>query len=109
MTTVTIESAVKDAFEAARAASAAIYDQYNMADACGFNWVMVTPGTSKVARYLKEQGLGRKHHGEPGIAVWNPSRTGSQSITVGEAGASAFARVLREQLGVEALSQSRMD
>lgn len=104
-----IVKAVEEAFEAARQASNKTYqdmggDNY----ACGFAWVNIKPGTSKVAKYLKDMwGARRSYHG--GIDVWNPGGLNVQNIDIKEDGAQAFAKVLREQLGVTAYASSRLD
>lgn len=103
-----IVDAVNEAFAEAHRASMAAMPQYDRADACGFGWVIIKPARGPVARYLKDNGLARAAYGG-GLQVWNPGKTYSQSITVAEEGARAFARVLRERLGVDAQADSRMD
>lgn len=78
-------------------------------DCCGFAWVTVyTDGRSKMGRSLMKAGF-KKVYGQPGLQMWNPSAHGTQALTAKEVGAEAAARVLRERLGVEAYSNSRMD
>jgi hypothetical protein len=78
-------------------------------DCCGFAWVTVyTDGRSKVGRNLMKAGF-KKVYGQPGLQMWNPSGHRTQALTAKEVGAEAAARVLRERLGVEAYSNSRMD
>jgi len=72
---------------------------------CGFASVIVKPANCKFAKYLKEQGLGRKHYyGGLSMSV----RDFNQSLQKKEAYAYAFVRVL-EQNGIEAYVESRMD
>ena len=72
---------------------------------CGFASVIVKPANCKFAKYLKEQGLGRKHYyGGLSMSV----RDFNQSLQKKEAYAYAFAKVL-EQNGVNAYVESRMD
>lgn len=72
---------------------------------CGFASVIVKPANCKFAKYLKEQGLGRKHYyGGLSMSV----RDFNQSLQKKEAYAYAFAKVL-EQNGVTAYVESRMD
>lgn len=72
---------------------------------CGFASVIVKPANCKFAKYLKEQGLGRKHY-YGGMSM--PVRDFNQSLQKKEAYAYAFVRVL-EQNGVNAYVESRMD
>lgn len=62
--------------------------------ACGFAWCEVHPGTSRVARFLKAAGIGRKGWAG-GVVVWNPGEYAGQSVHIVEAGANAFAKVLQ--------------
>jgi hypothetical protein len=72
---------------------------------CGFASVIVKPANCKFAKYLQEQGLGRKHYyGGLSMSV----RDFNQSLQKKEAYAYAFAKVL-EQNGVKAYVESRMD
>jgi len=72
---------------------------------CGFASVIVKPANCKFAKYLKEQGLGRKHYyGGLSMSVF----AFNQSLQKKEAYAYAFAKVL-EQNGVNAYVESRMD
>jgi hypothetical protein len=43
-----------------------------------------------------------------GLSIWNPSGSGTQSITAKEDGAIAYAEVLRQH-GIEAYAASRLD
>jgi hypothetical protein len=72
---------------------------------CGFAWVVIRPGTSSFARYLKSKGLASKHY-YGGVSVWVGYF--NQSMTRKEAYARAFADVLREA-GIDAYAGSRMD
>jgi hypothetical protein len=103
-----IIEAVNAAFAAAQQASQQAMPMYDRRDACGFAWVTIRPATSSLARYLAKIGAGRKAYGG-GLMVWNPGKSMSQSITVVEEGAQAFAQVLRERLGVDVRADSRMD
>ncbi len=79
-------------------------------DACGFAWVTVykVRSNSKLGKVLTQNGF-RKSYYEKGLQLWNPAKSGTQSISALEAGAEACARVLREKLGVEAYAGSRLD
>ena len=88
---------VQQAFEQAnQAAKRQLAEQGGDRGACGFAWVNVKPGTSKLARYLKEHHGARKHYGSTGLVVWNPSKVCVQSVDVLEAGAFEFAKVLQQ-------------
>ena len=72
---------------------------------CGFASVIVKPANCKFAKFLKEQGLGRKHYyGGMSMSV----RDFNQSLQKKEAYASAFAKVLNDN-GITAYTESRMD
>jgi len=73
---------------------------------CGFAWVNIKPGNSRIANYLKKSGKARSsYHG--GIDVW-VSEFG-QSMARKEDYAGAYARVLRDNGIDRAYSMSRMD
>ena len=57
---------------------------------CGFAWVTVKPGTSRLARVLKEMNLAEPNSYERGVTVWVEEF--GQSVTRKEAYARAFAR-----------------
>jgi hypothetical protein len=98
---------VEKAFAAAREAEAAFRAQYGEPMYCGFAWVNIKPATSKIARVLKERyGARKSYYG--GIDVWNPGGSMTQSMDLKEAGARAFADVLRAE-GYTAYAQSRAD
>jgi len=73
---------------------------------CGFAWVNIKPGTSKFARFLKENGIARKDSYFGGVSVW--VSVGGQSIDKKEAYAGAYADVLQAN-GIRAFAMSRMD
>ena len=61
---------------------------------CGFAWVTVyEKGSTKLGRALKAVGFKPAYGG--GLQLWNPSGHGTQSMSVKEAGAQAYADVLR--------------
>ena len=60
---------------------------------CGFAWVVVRPGNSSFAKWLKKTDRGDKHY-YGGISIW--VRGFGQSMTRKEAYAYAFAKVLRD-------------
>ena len=73
---------------------------------CGFAWVNVKPGTSKFARWLKDNGIARTDSYYGGVTIWISDY--GQSYERKIAHASAMARVLSEQ-GIKAYSSGRLD
>lgn len=78
--------------------------------ACGFAWCEVTGvrSNSKVGKALIEAGFQRGWI-KGMLYKWNPGRFHGQSIDGIEAGAIAYAKVLREKLSIDAYSASRLD
>ena len=75
---------------------------------CGFAWVTVSEkGSTKMGRALKTIGFRKAYNG--GLELWNPSGLLVQNVDVKEAGAEAYAEVLRKELGVTAYAGSRWD
>ena len=75
---------------------------------CGFAWVTVSEkGSTKMGRALKAIGFRKAWKG--GLELWNPSGLLVQNVDVKEAGAEAYAEVLRNELGVTAYAGSRWD
>lgn len=102
-----IDDLIDRAYEAAEKAGREAYAKYGDRDACGFAWTNVKPGTSRLARRLKERG-GRADSYYGGVTVWMPGRQPTQSVSVHEAASRAFAQVLSEA-GFDAHSSSRLD
>ena len=74
---------------------------------CGFAWVQVSEKAStKLGRALKSIGFTKAYGG--GLQLWNPSGTMSQSMTLKEVGAQAYADVLSD-FGIDAYMRSRAD
>lgn len=75
---------------------------------CGFAWVTVSEkGSTKMGRALKAIGFKPAYRG--GLELWNPSGFPVQNVDVKEAGAQAYAKVLRDELGIKAYAGSRLD
>jgi hypothetical protein len=93
----------------ARAAAEAKYAQVGERDACGFGWteVYVSRTNSKEAQELIKAGF-RKDYKPKCLTYWDPAGLPTQSISVKEAGADAFAAYLTT-LGFKAYGCSRMD
>ena len=102
-----IESIHNTAQAAAQKATAEFLAKHGDRDACGFAWVVVREkGSTKLGRALKSVGFRPEYGG--GLSIWNPSGSGTQSITAKEDGAIAYAAVLK-QYGIEAHAASRLD
>ena len=102
-----IESIHNTAVAAAQKAAAEFLSKHGDRDACGFAWVIVREkGSTKLGRALKSVGFKPAYGG--GLQLWDPSRSGTQSITAKEDGAIAYAEVLRQH-GIEAHAASRLD
>jgi hypothetical protein len=95
--------------QAAVEAGVIAYAEIGERDACGFAWVNVykVRSNSKLGKLLMANGFSKAWNG--GLQLWNPSGHGTQSISVKEAGANVYAAYLKNQLGIEAYSGSRMD
>lgn len=104
---VPLEMIVAEAFNAAKQAETAFVLAHGEPMYCGFAWVNITPGNCNLANYLKKQGLARKSY-YGGVDVWNPGKNNTQSMDVKEAGAAAYADVLRKY-GFKACMMSRAD
>ena len=104
-----VDAVIAKAHVLAQAAAAAKYQQVGERDACGFAWVTVydVRSNSKLGKKLAEHGFSKAYGG--GLQLWNPTKYPTQSISVLEAGAYAFAKVLQEQLGLKAYGGSRLD
>jgi hypothetical protein len=96
-----VQDACNAAAMAARQAAKAFYDQHGDRDACGFAWVDVygVRSNSRLGRTLQSYGFSKSYTGS--LQLWNPSKAGTQSISILEAGADAYAAVLREKLGLD--------
>ena len=75
---------------------------------CGFAWVEVfkVKLNTKLGKVMKAYGFRKQYGG--GISLWNPSNYHGQSMDIKEAGARAYAEMLRSY-GFEAYMGSRAD
>ena len=65
-------------------------------------------GISKLGNALKAAGFRKDYTGA--LSLWNPSGFPTQSISILEAGAEAYAQVLKDKLGLDKVyAGSRMD
>lgn len=90
-----IRTTIATAIEAAKKATESHIKTNGAGVMCGFAWAVVSPGTSKVARILKEFG-GSKAYGIKGIQLWNPSGHHTQCIVAKEVGAGQFVKVMKD-------------
>jgi hypothetical protein len=105
-----VQDACNEAAIQARTAAKLMYNKIGERDACGFAWVNVwgVRSNSKLGKALQAAGFRKDYTGS--LQLWNPSGHCTQSISVKEAGADAYAQVLKEKLGLEKVySGSRMD
>jgi len=115
MTTATfnleaVQDALNEAGIQARTAAKQMYSKIGERDACGFAWVNVygVRSNSKLGKALQAAGFRKDYTGS--LQIWNPSGHHTQSISVKEAGAYAYAKVLQDKLGLEKVyAGSRMD
>ena len=105
-----VQDACNEAAMQARTAAKIAYVQVGERDACGFAWVNVygVRSNSKLGKALQSFGFRKDYTGS--LQLWNPSGHNTQSISVKEAGAYAYAEVLRTKLGLDKVyAGSRMD
>ena len=93
----------------AEQAGLAMYNKIGERDACGFGWVevFVDRTNSKQAQELIRAGF-RKDYKPKCLSMWDPAGVPTQSISVKEAGAQAYATYL-QALGLRAYAGSRLD
>jgi len=105
-----VQLACQEAGLEARAAARDFFEKHGDRDACGFAWVNVwgVRSNSKVGKALQAQGFRKDYTGS--LCMWNPSGFPTQSISILEAGAEAYAQVLKDQLGLDRVyAGSRLD
>ena len=105
-----VQDATNEAGIQARTAAKAFHAKHGDRDACGFAWVDVygVRSNSKLGKWLQAAGFRKSYTGS--LQLWNPSQAGVQSISVLEAGAEAYAEVLKQKLGLDKVyAGSRLD
>jgi hypothetical protein len=105
-----VQDALNEAGIQARTAAKDFFLKHGDRDACGFAWVNVwgVRSNSKLGKALQAAGFRKDYTGS--LQLWNPSKAGTQSLNVLEAGAEAYAQVLRDKLGLDKVyAGSRMD
>ena len=105
-----VQAVCEEASLAARKAASDFYSQHGDRDACGFAWVNVwgVRSNSRLGKTLQTFGFRKSYDGA--LQLWNPSKLGTQSVSILEAGAEAYAKVLSEKLGLDRVyAGSRLD
>jgi hypothetical protein len=104
-----VQDACNEAAIQARTAAKAFYAQHGDRDACGFAWVDVwgVRSNSRLGKTLQSFGFRKSYTGS--LQLWSPCGSPTQSISIKEAGAEAYAKVLTEKLGIKAYAGSRLD
>ena len=105
-----VQDACQEAAKAAERDAQAYYAKHGDRDACGFAYVNVwgVRSNSKLGNALKANGFRKSWDGA--LQLWNPSKMGVQSISTLEAGAVAYAKVLKNKLGLDKVyAGSRLD
>lgn len=110
--TIRVQMAHVKALDAAQKAAKAFADKHmdgRDGGPCGFAWVDVykVRSNSKLGKALAEVGFSKSYQGS--LQLWNKWWPG-QSIDAAEHGATAYAIVLKEELGIEeCYAGSRLD
>ena len=106
-----VQDACNAAEMAARVAAKEAHVKYGGdRGACGFAWVNVygVRSNSRLGKTLQSYGFRKDYTGA--LCLWNPSKAGVQSVDILEAGAYAYAEVLKNKLGLEKVyAGSRLD
>jgi hypothetical protein len=105
-----VQDATNEAGIQARTAAKAFHAKHGDRDACGFAWVNVfgVRSNSKLGKWLQAAGFRKDYTGS--LQLWNPSGFPTQSISILEAGAEAYAEVLKTKLGLtQVYAGSRLD
>ena len=102
------EQAKAAALAAATAQNATLPPEARRGFDCGFAWVIIKPARGPFVKYCKANRIGDKHcYG--GWNIWySHFSLPTQSVSVHEAAASAFAAVLVAN-GIDAYADSRLD
>jgi hypothetical protein len=93
----------------AEQAGQAMYAKVGERDACGFGWVdvYVDRTNSAQAKELIKAGFSKSYKPRC-LSMWDPAGVNTQSVSVKEAGAYAYANYLNT-LGLKAYAGSRLD
>jgi hypothetical protein len=104
-----VQDACNEAAIQARTAAKDFFQKHGDRDLCGFAWVNVwgVRSNSRLGKTLQSFGFRKSYDGS--LQLWNPAGAMTQSVSIVEAGAEAYARVLTEKLGIKAYAGSRLD
>ena len=104
-----LDAIILEAIQAAKFAEAEFRAKHGEPAYCGFAWVevYVHRTNSKEAKELIKHGF-RKDYKPKCLTVWNPGGSSTQSMDIKEAGANAYAEVLRKA-GLNASACLRAD
>lgn len=105
-----IVSAVQQGMFEASTATQKFLATHGDRDACGFAWVTIhgVRSNSKEGKALCEAGFSKSYTG--GLQLWNPAKSGTQSISALEEGAEAFRNYFKARFPEVAIyTGSRMD
>ena len=104
-----VQDACNEAAIQARTAAKAFFQKHGEHDACGFAWVDVwgVRSNSRLGKTLQSFGFRKSYTGS--LQLWSPCGSMTQSISIKEAGAEAYAKVLTDKLGIKAYAGSRLD
>ena len=105
-----VQDACNEAAQQARTAAKEALQKFGDRDACGFAFVNVygVRSNSKLGKALISAGFRKDYTGS--LQLWNPSKFPTQSMNILEAGAYAYAEVLKSKLGLDqCYAGSRMD
>lgn len=90
----------------AHAAGCAAAQQHITFGGCGFAWVLVKPGNSPFANWLKAQDKASYSNYHKGVMLWVSDY--GQNTSQKYAYAAAYAHVLKKH-GIKAFAESRLD
>lgn len=101
---------VREAIEAAKKAETEFRAKHGEPMYCGFAWVEVKVDrtNSQAAKELIAAGFKKDYCKPKTLSLWNPGGSHTQSMDIKEAGADAFAEVMRKY-GFRAYACSRAD
>jgi len=104
-----VQAACNEAAIQARTAAKDFFQKHGDHDACGFAWVDVfgVRSNSRLGKTLQSYGFRKSYTGS--LQLWSPCGSPTQSISIKEAGATAYAEVLTRKLGIKAYAGSRLD
>jgi hypothetical protein len=108
MTDTEARAIVKEALDKASLATAKWLAEYDSVYPCGFAWIVIRPARGQFTKILRQKQLGEVNKTYGGYMIWNPSGNSTQCMLAKEAGATAFAEVLRKH-GVDVEVQTRID